>query len=171
MNAATPLPQAEIFAVDFATLAREIAMDIFPVQDILKLHNLTDVEWARIQASPKFIEMLAQLTREWHSAANTKERVKAKASSGLEAMLEVYIRDINDPDIPLNQRVEAGKFLARLGELDQQVGVGPVGGGVRINISITPDAPPLQLDVTPTIDLAAEPSELADLLADDGEDI
>ena len=108
----------EIFAIDFATLAREIAMDIFPLEQILVLHQLSSEEWATIQAHPRFISMLTSMQRDWQSAQNTRERVKVKSATGLESMLEVYIRDINDADIPLNQRVEAGKFLAKLGELD-----------------------------------------------------
>jgi len=118
-----PLPQEEVFAVDFAALAREIAMDIFPLKQILELHRLTDEEWLRVQETPKFQQMLAELLAEWNATASTRERVKMKAATGLESVLEVYIRDINDPAIPLAQRVEAGKFLARLGELDSQ-GIG-----------------------------------------------
>lgn len=121
-------PATELFAVDFAALAREIAMDIFPLKDILLLHQLDDMEWLRIQANPKFQAMLEGMVRDWNSALNTKERVKIKASTGLESILENYIRDIADGSIPLGQRVEAGKFLARLGELDGQQIIGAGGG-------------------------------------------
>ena len=47
-------------------------------------------------------------------------------------MLEIYIRDIVDVSIPLTQRVEAGKFLARLGELD-----GAINGELGERFSIT----------------------------------
>ena len=130
----------EIFAVDFATLAREVAMDILEVPDILRLHQLTDEEWQRIQAHPKFITMVEQLTAEWIAASSTKDRVRMKAATGLESQLSVYIRSLARDDIPLAQRVEAGKFLARLGELDGANHVLSGGGsGVTINISTTPD--------------------------------
>ena len=45
---------AEVFAVDFAALAREIAMDIFPVETILSLHQLGDEEWAPHPEKPAF---------------------------------------------------------------------------------------------------------------------
>src|SRR6188768_2695018 len=114
----TDLAEDTIFAVDFAAVAREIAMDIMPLGEILKLHQLSDAEWTRIQDTPKFQEMLSGLVAEWNATKSVKDRVKTKASTGLESVLEIYIRDINDPTIPLAQRVEAGKFLARLGELD-----------------------------------------------------
>jgi hypothetical protein len=139
----------EVFMVDFATLAREIAMDIFPVEQIIELHRLTDEEWTRLQSHPKFIEMVRTLSAEWGSAVNTRERVKVKAATGLESKLEVYIRSIDDEQIPLAQRVEAGKFLARLGELDGQGHIlGGGGSGVTINISTGGEVPPLTIEAT-----------------------
>lgn len=132
----TDLQAEEVFAVDFAALAREIAMDIFPLADILRLHQLSDQEWQRIQDNPKFQAVLRELVAEWNATASTRERVKLKSSTGLESVLEVYIRDINDPGIPLAQRVEAGKFLARLGELDGAIGGAGGGSGFSITLNI-----------------------------------
>lgn len=119
----------EIFAVELAALAREIAMDIFPLDEIIALHRLTDEEWMRIQANQKFQAMVHDMTLAWQSAANTRERVKIKAATGLESILETYIREIGDTTIPLTQRVEAGKFLARIGELDGNAAILGQGGG------------------------------------------
>ena len=127
--------EAEIFAVDFAALAREIAMDIFPLTQILELHRLSDEEWQRISGNQRFQTMLEQMIREWNSAANTRERVRIKAATGLESVLETYIREIVDESIPLTQRVEAGKFLARLGELDGAL-VGELGERFSITLNI-----------------------------------
>ena len=115
-----PARDASAFAIDFATLAREIAQDIFEIEDILRMHRLSDEEWAKIQTHPKFIAILADMQRDWNSAANTKERIKVKAQTGLESQLETFIADVGDPMIPLAQRTEAGRFLARLGEVDGQ---------------------------------------------------
>lgn len=135
----------EIFAVDFAALAREIAMDIFDVEQILELHRLSDEEWLKIQQNARFQQMLLSMTQEWKSAVNTRERVKMKAATGLESVLENYIREIGDPRIPLVQRVEAGKFLAKLGELGPEANVlGGGGSSVTINIS-TGNRPPLTI--------------------------
>ena len=91
----------------------------------------------KIQANTKFQEMLRGLISEWQGAANTRERVRIKAATGLEMQLEQYILDIADPKIPLAQRVEAGKFLAKLGELDgSQLAVGAGGAAFQINLNI-----------------------------------
>jgi hypothetical protein len=144
---------AEVFAIDFATLAREIAMDIFPVEQLLALHQLSSEEWQRIQEHPRFVSMLASMQRDWNAAGNTRERVKVKSATGLESMLEIYIRDINDANIPLAQRVEAGKFLAKLGELDVQRG-GADGSAVTINIVTGKDHQPITIEAKATRQLA-----------------
>jgi len=148
---------ATVFAVDLAALAREIAMDIFPVEQVLEIHKLTDEEWQKILANPSFQSMLGSMQRDWNSAANTRERVRVKAATGLEAMLEQYVREIGDEGIPLTQRVEAGKFLARLGELDgAHDGKGLGGSGsVTINITTSADKPTITLTATrePVLDL------------------
>ena len=157
----TPDEGGELFAIEFAALAREIAMDIFPLEQILELHRMGEEEWARIQANTKFQQILGDMVREWNATATTRERVRTKAATGLESTLEVYIRAITDDNIPLAQRVEAGKFLARLGELDggrDVLGLG--GGGVTININ-TGGKPPVTIDVTsnPLRSLAMEDVE------------
>ena len=134
---ANDLSDNEVFAVNLAALAREIAMDVFEVPKILEIHRLSDAEWQKIQANPKFQDMLRGLIAEWQSAGNTKERVRIKAATGLEMQLEQYILDIADAKIPLAQRVEAGKFLARLGELDGSHLVGNASGtAFQINLNI-----------------------------------
>lgn len=134
MNTSTP---AEVFAVDFAMLAREIAMNLFDIHQILRLHQLDEDEWARIQSHPDFIRMLAQMQQEWDAAENTPSRIKAKASTGLESVLEVFIRDITDPKIPLGQRVEAGKFLAKMGEIGEKAGQDGERFSIVLNIGET----------------------------------
>lgn len=155
--------ELETLPVDFAALAREIAMDIYPLEDILQLHQLTDEQWGRIQTHPTFKAMLAEMLRDWNSASGTKERIRIKAATGLETMIETYINDISNGDIPLNQRVEAGKFLARLGELDPgvQVGGGGGGNGVTINIITKATQAPLVIEgiavkATPEVDYVEE---------------
>jgi len=124
-----------VFATDFAALARELAMDIFPLAQVLELHRLDDEEWQRINDNPKFQSILRGMITDWNSAANTRERVRIKAATGLESVLETYIADIVDQGIPLAQRVEAGKFLARLGELDGNLG-GELGEKFSITLNI-----------------------------------
>jgi hypothetical protein len=134
---AQPKNPTELFAVNLAALAREISMDLFPLEVILGLHKLDDRQWARICSLPHFQQMLASMIQEWESAMNTRERVKAKAQTGLEMNLESLVLAMGDENIPLSQRVEAGKFLARLGELDGQASAGGPGFAITLNIGST----------------------------------
>jgi hypothetical protein len=154
-QAQAPEPQYPntIFAVDFATLAREIAQDIFSVEQVVALHRLDDDEWAKIQAHPRFVQILHQMQVDWNSAANTRERVRIKAQTGLESQLEIFVNEINNPTIPLSQRVDAGRFLARLGELDGQASQNvTTSSGITINIVTGNRQQPL------TIEAKANPS-------------
>jgi hypothetical protein len=150
---ATDVTDNEIFAVNLAALAREIAMDIFPLGRILEIHKLSDDEWQRISTTPKFTQMLAGMIQEWNSASNTKERIKVKAATGLEMHLEDYINDLADVKIPLTQRVEAGKFLAHLGELMGKEIVGSSGGAFQITLNI--GATHIEEKLAPTIEGSA----------------
>jgi len=131
----TSTDPTEIFTVEFAALAREIAMDIFEVKDIIAAHKLTEEEWLQIERNPKFQHMLGEMVRDWNSALSTRDRIKVKAATGLESQLETFIRDLGDTEIPLNQRVEAGKFLARIGEVDT-ANILSGGGGSGFNITL-----------------------------------
>lgn len=147
---------SEVFAVNFAALAREVAMDILPLPDILRLHQIDDEQWQHVQANQNFQKQLAGLVQDWNSASNTRERVKVKAATALEAQLEVLVNDIADSTIPLNQRVEAAKLLARLGDLD---GARPEGAGERFQISINIGDVKREVEVVRTINATVIPEE------------
>jgi hypothetical protein len=155
---AEPNADATVFAVDFATLAREIAQDIFSVEQVVALHRLSDEEWTQIQRHPRFVSMLHSMQVEWNSAANTRERVRIKAQTGLESQLEIFVNEINNGNIPLSQRVDAGRFLARLGELDGQLSQNNApSSGITINIVTSNKNQPL------TIEAKSNPRPLATL--------
>ena len=145
-------------ALNLAKLAREIAMDIVPVEDILALHKVDNETWERIQRDERWQAQLASMAQDWGSATNAKERVKVKAQTGMEILLETYIRDAANQAHPLVQRVEAGKLICRLGEL-LEAKQGATGGQVLVQININnekkveavgPAKPPV-VDVTPAI--------------------
>ena len=137
MNSPTP--------VNLARLARELAMDILPVEDVLRIHELDDSTWLRIQSDPSFQAMLASMVTDWHSADNAKSRVRTKAATAFEALIEVYVRDAMDTTIPLAQRVEVGKLLVKIGELET-VRDGK-GDGTQVLIQINTGAQPDAVNV------------------------
>lgn len=128
-------------AMNFAQLARQIAMDLLDLDDILRLHDLTVEQWERIQADPTFQNTLKDMVTEWNSAGNTKNRIRVKAATGIEAVLEPTLQDVIDREIPLGQRIEAMKFLAKLGELIDQPAEGGLLASDRVSIQIYTGSP------------------------------
>lgn len=94
-------------------LARELAMDIANVDDILKRYSITPKEWDRIQASPRFTQLLTSAIEEWQSALNTSERIKIKAATMLELWLEHAYELLHGTDT-IAGKTELAKFLGRL---------------------------------------------------------
>lgn len=134
MNA--PSPQI-VQAVNLSKLARDVAMDIFPLDHIKATHQLSDEHWNEIFRDPHFVKMLGEMILDWRSASGTRERVKIKAQTAVEAALETFFVDMNDRDLPLVQRVDALKMVAKLGDLGEKDLVAAGGSGsVSISISL-----------------------------------
>lgn len=129
-------------AVNISALARQIAQDIVPIGTVLEAHKLDNETWGRIQSDPNFQRMLADMTQNWNSAENTRERIKLKAQSAVEVALESLFADCVNTGQPLNHRTEALRQLARLGELEGAQSQGAVGAGINIQINIGSDKPP-----------------------------
>ena len=65
-------------------LARELAMGIYEVEDILSRYGVGWDELERIRAMARFQQLLETTTVEWGSTLNTRERIKVKALAGVE---------------------------------------------------------------------------------------
>jgi len=116
-------------------LAREIAMDIHPLETILKQYSIDAQSWLSLQANPKFIQLLSSQVEEWNGASNTHERVRAKSAAMLEEWLPELNNRLHDADIGLPAKVEAGKMLGRMAG----IGVPNVDGasaGERFTVTI-----------------------------------
>jgi hypothetical protein len=72
--------------------------------------------------------------RDWQGAANTETRIRIKSATGVEALLEPTIESCMNPDVPLNQRIEGLKFLAKLGRLVDSEDQSGMAERVQINI-------------------------------------
>jgi hypothetical protein len=121
---------------NFSRLAREIAMDILELDEILALHQLDAEDWERIHSDVRFQKMLADMRAQWNSAENTKERVRVKAATGIEMALDSVVLELMSPAIPLGQRVQAFQMLAKLGDLEVKPDQPVIQPGDRVQISI-----------------------------------
>lgn len=100
--------------IEMVKLAREIALGIQPLAEILDRHGVDDTKWAKLVKSKRFSEILTSEIQAWESATNTSSRVKVKAGTMLEEWLpELYAR-MQDKSEPLMAKIKAGELISRL---------------------------------------------------------
>jgi hypothetical protein len=133
-------------------LARELAMGIYEVEDILRRYGVDWDEFDRIKALPRFQRLVEQITVEWGSTMNTRERIKFKSLAGLEDGLPDLFKAAKDSRETLASRVEAFKLarvLGGIGERDPNE-IAPEKFTLTINVgeTVTEIGGPV-IDVTP----------------------
>lgn len=116
-------------------LAREIASDIHPVEDIIQRHGLSREQFENILRNPKFVRLLEDATTAWGDALNTGERIKVKSLSMLEDWLVSAYAMLHADKHSLRDKVELAKLIGRLGGIGEK-GILDTSGGERISISI-----------------------------------
>jgi hypothetical protein len=144
-------------------LAREIAMDILPLETILKQYAISDEKWSELQRNSKFQMLLGSEVEAWQTALNTHERVKMKSAAMLEEWLPTLNTRMTDATEALPAVIEAGKMLARIAGLGMpgDVSAGNIGERFVINISMGDRVEPISFakDVTPQVTIDAEPNK------------
>lgn len=116
-------------------LAREIAMDIRPIDEILKTHNLTMEQFEHVSRLPRFQGYVESEASAWHGSLNTHERVKLKAAAMLEEWLPELNMRMHDRAESLNAKIEAGKLARDLAGFARS-GVGVEGAGEKFSVTI-----------------------------------
>lgn len=121
--------------ITLVKLAREIAMDIAPLDTILKQYAITMDAWAILQSNTRFQKYLLSEVEAWNTALNTHERVKLKAAAMLEEWLPELNNRLHDGDEALPAKIEGGKMLTRIAGMGEN-SVGGSGGGERFTVTI-----------------------------------
>lgn len=133
-------------------LAREIAMDIQPIEDILKHHQVTDGQWEEIQQNPRFKNYLRGAVEEWQSATNTSERVKLKSMAFVEEALPEFFARAHDPKEPLAAKTEVLKTIAKFAGVGGSVDGALTGEKMIVTINLGADQQlRIERDVTPQV--------------------
>ena len=118
-------------------LAREIAMDIRPVEEILEIHKINGENWENIQKNPYFQGILSSEVEAWQSANNTSERLKIKSLAMVEEALPEFYARMHDPKEPLPAKTDVLKTIAKfagVGGSDFNASVGGEKLSVTINL-------------------------------------
>jgi hypothetical protein len=147
-------------------LAREIAMDIMPIETILRTYGINQTQFETIQKLSRFQHLLAQQAEIWQSAMNTNERVKAKAAAALEDWLPELHARLHDRSQTLTAQITGGQLLAKLAGLGLEKAEANTGPGFHLEIHIG-DGSTRVVDVTPKV---SQPLELEATAHDDEDD-
>lgn len=132
-------------------LAREIAMDIHPIETILKQYSISDEAWSQLQRSTRFTTLLSTEVEAWQTALNTHERVKMKSAAMLEEWLPELYRRMHNDDEAMPAVIEAGKMLSRIAGLGLSNELtAAIGERFSITINMGPAIETYIKDVTPT---------------------
>lgn len=99
--------------VTLLKLAREIAMDIRPVEDILETHQITTEEWEKTRENPYFQGVLRGEIEAWNASPNTAERVKLKTLAMVEEALPEFFARMHDPKEPLPAKTDVLKTISK----------------------------------------------------------
>ena len=95
-------------------IAREIAIDLYPIETILKNNQIDPDQFEKIKADPRFLRLLDSEVSAWNAANNTLERTKLKAGALIEEFLPEANQRIHDPDETLTAKNELIKTLTRI---------------------------------------------------------
>ena len=136
-----PEKQIAFLEKELISIAREIAIDILPLEKVLEINSISPEEWADLQRNTRFMQLLEGEIAAFRGALNTSDRVKMKSAAAIEEWLpELYAR-INDPKEPLNAKIEGAKLLARLGGVGEKAIDASSGERVSITINMGNSAP------------------------------
>ncbi len=135
------IPASVYDEVKLVKLARQIAMGVKDLPDILFANDLTQREFEEISKLPHFKRILDAEVRSWASIDSAEDRVRVKSASLIEEFLpELYAR-LNDRDENLTGKVKALELAskwARLGQTEAPTAGAP-GDRVQVIINLGAD--------------------------------
>jgi hypothetical protein len=145
-------PTTNLSELTILKLARQIALNIQPLETILKTYEVSGDEWETIRNHPLFQRVLQQQTEAWEAAENTHERVKLKAASMVEEYLPELYRKLHDPNESLNSKIEGAKLARDLAGMGKN-SVDAAGVGEKFTVTINLGSSDLKIekDITPKV--------------------
>jgi hypothetical protein len=125
-----------ISEIKIAYIARELAMDVYELPQILEFANVTADEFSHIEKMPRFKQMLENEVATWASSLNVTERVKIKAQYMVEDWLKTAQHDVHDTREPLSSRVQVTRLVTQLAGMGTSGATIEGGGGERFSVTI-----------------------------------
>lgn len=138
--------------VTYLKLAREIAMDLRPLPDVLTAHGVSQAEWEDISKHPPFQKLLQSEVEAWESAGNTAERVKLKSLAFVEEALPEFFARAHDRSELLSAKVEVLKTVSKFAGVGTAVDNTNLGDKLTVTINLGSDQMlKIEKDVTPKV--------------------
>jgi hypothetical protein len=103
-----------------AALARDLAMGLKDVPDVLKDYGITEGMVHELEQIPFFQQALQAALLEWNGPLNTKARVELASAALVEKGLTVLGARMTNKEEPLNSCVDVGRFLAKLAGIGEK---------------------------------------------------
>jgi len=132
--------RAGFIEVTMLKLAREIAMDIRPTEEILESHGLSTSEWEKTRENPYFQGILKSEIEAWQSAGNTSERVKLKSLAFVEEALPEFYARAHDPKELLSAKTDILKTISKFAGIGgSNFDAGVMGERLSVTINLGSD--------------------------------
>lgn len=155
------MTSVELVTIDddslLVSLAREIAGDLRPLENVLASYAITSDQFEVIKRSTRFNHLLEVHKLEWDSAGNTYERTKLKSAIMVEAWLPEAHKQLHGSGA-LPAKIELAKLISKLAGMGLDRADMTGGGGEKLSITINLGSDhKLKFDLPPKV-IDAEPS-------------
>lgn len=117
-------------------LAREIAMDHYELDEILKRYQIDARHWERIKEDKYFTSVLASEIASWNETVNTHQRSKLKAAAVIEDWLPEAHKMLHARGESLAARVSLAQLLTKIAGMGAAVEGEVIGDGGKFVINI-----------------------------------
>lgn len=134
----------------FLSLARELAMDLRPIETILKDHGITAKDLENYMKRPRFKALVTEAGNAWQAVTNTSERIRLKAQAIVEEGLPEMFKRLHDRGDPLSSKVELLKTLTKMAGVSGVEQEAQLGNKVSITINMGDALPVTAQAVLPT---------------------
>jgi ribosomal protein L7/L12 len=135
-------------------LAREIARDLIPIDQICERYKIDDDIYQRILRHPLFQQRLQEETDIWNASTPRAitERISAKAATMIEeSLIEVY-ELVHDKNQPMSAKIEALKWASKLAGVGEREAKDMLPGErIRFNIFIGDKKVSLEKELDPKV--------------------
>lgn len=149
MNATLSLPPLDDLDTQMRKVAQNLAMDIYPLDQILSNVGVDHNDFEMWKHHPRFLNYLKTEREAWTSANNVAERTKLKAGVIMEDFMDEAYRQLHDKKQPLNHRVELGKLVAKIAGMGEPKLLNTGNGATfQLQINLGPGTTPTTIQPT-----------------------